>query len=114
MNVLVVGAHPDDELLGVGGTIIRHIKNGDKVYVYLMTDGHTSRFRDTNRVGEVSPEVVQRVQSAEKAAALLGITEVAFGPFHDQRLDAVPFIEIVHELEAFVRKVKPEVVYAHH
>ena len=113
MNVLVVGAHPDDELLGVGGTIIRHIKNGDKVSVLLLTDGHTSRFRDPSRAGEHSPEVVARVESAENAAKLLGF-DLHFAPFFDQRLDIVPHIELVHAIEKVANEINPQVVYCHH
>ena len=113
MNVLVVGAHPDDELLGLGGTIIRHIAMGDKVSVLLLTDGHTSRFRDPTRAGEHSPEVVARVESSEKAAQLLGF-DLYFAPFFDQRLDIVPHIELVHAIEKVASEIKPNIVYCHH
>ena len=113
MNVLVIGAHPDDELLGVGGTIIKHIKNGDKVSVLLLTDGHTSRFRDPSRAGEQSEEVVARVKSAEEAAKLLGF-DLHFAPFYDQRLDIVPHIELVHEIEKIAKGINPDIVYCHH
>jgi LmbE family N-acetylglucosaminyl deacetylase len=112
-NVLVIGAHPDDELLGVGGTIIRHIKMGDKVFVYLLTDGHTSRYRDPKRVAEQSPEVVARVKSAERVAKTIGF-ELHFGLFYDQRLDTVPHIELVHEIERIASNINPDIVYCHH
>ena len=48
-NILVVAAHPDDEVLGCGGTIARHVNNGDKVFVLFLADGTTSR---TNKDGE--------------------------------------------------------------
>ena len=47
MNILVINAHPDDEVLGMGGTILKHAKKGDKVSVAYLTTGITSR-RSTN------------------------------------------------------------------
>jgi len=114
MNILVIGAHPDDELLGVAGTIARHIKNGDDVFVYLLTDGHTSRYRDNEKIAEHTPEVVARIESAKKAAAFLGIKELEFAPFNDQRLDTVPMIELVQDIEKYASKINPEIVYTHH
>ena len=114
MNVLIIGAHPDDELLGIGGTIARHIKNGDYVFVYLLTDGHTSRYRDNEKIADRTPEVVARIESAEKAAKFLKIKELGFAPFHDQRLDTVPMIELVQEIEKFASHINPDIVYTHH
>ena len=44
MNVLIVAAHPDDEILGAGGTIVRHVQNGDKVFVCILSEGATARY----------------------------------------------------------------------
>ena len=114
MNVLVIGAHPDDEVLGVAGAVLRHVQQGDRVYVDVLTDGHTSRYRDPTRAGELSPEVMARRASAERAAAIVGVERVEFSPFPDQRLDAVPLIEVVQEIERAAAEVNPEVVYTHH
>jgi LmbE family N-acetylglucosaminyl deacetylase len=114
MKVLVVGAHPDDELLGLGGTLIKHIANGDQVYIHLLTDGHTSRYRDSSRAAEQSTEVMDRIESAKRAAAFIGVTDLSFGPFHDQRLDTPPFLEVVQEIESCAKEIQPDIVYAHH
>jgi LmbE family N-acetylglucosaminyl deacetylase len=114
MRILVIGAHPDDELLGVGGTIAKHKKNGDEVYIHLLTDGHTSRFRDSNRIGERSEEGDQRINSAHEAASFLEIDELFLSFFPDQRLDTIPMIELIQEIEKISSGIKPDVVYTHH
>ena len=68
-KILIVAAHPDDEILGCAGTIARHVNNGDKVYVVFMSDGVTSRsVADSN-------EVEARKQAAKNASNILGISE---------------------------------------
>ncbi len=114
MNVLVIGAHPDDELLGVGGTIVRHLEQGDRVSVLLLTDGHNSRTRDAARAREVSPQVLARRKSARAACELLGISDLQMLPYPDQRLDTVPIVEIVQEIERAMAPAPPDIVYTHH
>ncbi len=114
MNILVIGAHPDDELLGVGGTLVRHTGRGDRVSALLLTDGHTSRYRDASRAGEVSPEVLARRRGAEAAARLLGFETLRLLDYPDQRLDTVPIVDLVQDIEAFIDEVAPDVVYTHH
>jgi LmbE family N-acetylglucosaminyl deacetylase len=114
MNVLVIGAHPDDEVLGVGGTIVRHVQAGDRVYVYLLTDGHTSRYNDPQRAGEESVDVVARRNSAVQAAAVLGVKSVEFARLADQRLDALALVDVVKNIEHVAERIAPEVVYTHH
>jgi LmbE family N-acetylglucosaminyl deacetylase len=114
MNVLVIGAHPDDEVIGVGGTIARHVRAGDAVYVHLLTDGHSSRCADRSRAAQLAAEVLARRTSAERAAALLGLAGLEFASFADQRLDGANLIDVVKEIERFAASVSPDVVYMHH
>ncbi|MBY6070788.1 PIG-L family deacetylase [Marinobacter salsuginis] len=107
-TVLVVAAHTDDEALGCGGTIARHVAEGDTVYAVFLADGVTSRPDAT------SEELGQRNAAAEKAHKILGITRVYMLGFPDNRMDRVPLLDIVQNLEAVVGEVKPEVVYTHH
>lgn len=107
-QVLVVAAHPDDEVLGAGGTIARHAALGDSVYVAILTEGASVQFPG-------QPEMIELKRTqALKAAQVLGVKEVFFGNFPDQKLDVYPIIEITRFIEDVVRKTKPNIVYTHH
>ena len=93
--VLVIAAHPDDEVLGCAGTIVRHTSVGDEVHIALLTDGVSSRGEEQGR----EAEILRRRASASEAAKILGANPPYFLDFPDQRLDSVPLIEIVHSIE---------------
>ncbi|MCA1612550.1 MAG: PIG-L family deacetylase [Acidobacteria bacterium] len=108
-NVLVVAAHPDDEVIGVGGTMARHAAAGDAVYVAILTEGASAQY-----LGEGERMAAMKKEQTLKAAALLGVSEVFTGDFPEMRLDALPIFEVTRFLEGVVRKVEPNVVYTHH
>ncbi len=105
MKVLVIAAHPDDELLGVGGTIAKHVDAGDCVKLAIICEGISMRY---------APErlAVVREQSQE-AAAILGVSEVIIRDLPDQRLDTLPLGAVISEVENLVRSVRPDIVYTH-
>jgi LmbE family N-acetylglucosaminyl deacetylase len=105
MNVLVLAAHPDDELLGVGATLALHARAGDAVHAVVLAEGATSRYE---RKMKVSLE-----EAGRRAAEELGLATIRFEQFPDQRLDTVPLVDVTQRIEAIVEEVKPEVVYTH-
>lgn len=107
-NVLVVAAHADDEVLGCGGTIARHVAEGDVVNVVFLSDGITSR-NDA-----VSSDLQRREAAASSAQAILGIQRIQHLGLPDNRLDSLPLLEIVQKLEDVVRELSPQVIYTHH
>lgn len=107
-TVLIVAAHPDDEALGCGGTISRHVAEGDKVHAVFMADGVTSR-------ADADPVCLQRRQSAaEQAHTVLGIHKVDYLGLPDNRLDSLPLLDVVQPLEIIIRSISPQIVYTHH
>ncbi len=108
-QILVVAAHPDDEVLGCAGTVARHVNDGDKVHIVFMSDGVTSRsVADSN-------EVEARKQAAKNASNILGISESPrFFGFPDNRMDTLALLDIVQTLEQVINEIDPEVVYTHH
>lgn len=111
MNILVVAAHPDDEIIGVGGTIARHIKNGDNVYVLILGDGKSSR---KPYYEELDKETLSKSHDeTEKASEVLGIKEVYRHDLPDNRFDSIPLLDIVKIIESYVEKIQPEIVYTH-
>lgn len=112
MNILVVAAHPDDEILGVGGTIAKHVEAGDAVYGLILGEGQTARF---DRREEAGNEIVERLHGdTERAAAVLGIRKMYFENFADNRFDSVDLLDIVKAVERRIRELRPAVIYTHH
>ena len=107
-KILVVVAHPDDEVLGCGGTVIRHVTNGDQVRIVYMADGVGSREESTDKQKNI------RETQARRACRLLGIEEPYFFGFPDNAMDTVPFLEIVQKLERKINEICPVTIYTHH
>lgn len=106
--ILIIAAHADDEALGCGGTIARHVAEGDTVYAVFLADGVMSRPDST------SAQIEQRNSAAAKAHVILGINKVYMLGFPDNRMDSVPLLDIVQRLEEVLKEVQPEIVYTHH
>jgi len=104
--ILVVAAHSDDEVLGCGGTIAKHVANGDNVTVMFMTDGVSSR--DSN-----SDEVDLRVTASSEAMKMLGVKGVKQFNFPDNEMDSVPLLHVVKKIECVINDIKPNIVYTH-
>jgi LmbE family N-acetylglucosaminyl deacetylase len=106
MNVLVVAAHPDDEVLGCGGTIARHGDHGDRVDILFLADGVGAR-------GDGGEALLQRRAAACRAAAILGAEEPQFRDFPDNRLDSVDLLDIVQSIEAVLDSRAYDLIYTH-
>ncbi len=109
-RVLVVAAHPDDEVLGCGGTLAKLAAAGASVHVAFLADGVTSR------PGEpaAGAGMAARRGAARKACAILGAQGVSFGDLPDNRLDTVPLLDVTQAVEALVRAHAPDTVFTHH
>lgn len=105
-SVLVVAAHADDEVLGCGATIKKHVDSGDQVTIIFMTDGVGSRLAD-------SAQVSQRNQAKEKALQVLGVATSYQFDFPDNAMDSVSLFEVVRLVEDVIDKVKPQIIYTH-
>lgn len=105
-SVLVVAPHPDDEVLGVGGTILRHVAEGDAVHVLICTRGRDADF---------GREQVERVQAeARRVHAFLGVNGSTFLDLPAARLDTLPGAELHAALQPVFNAVQPAVVYLPH
>jgi len=107
-NVLVVAAHPDDEVLGCGATIRRHVLMGDRVSVVFMADGESSR------PGSSKKDIELRRIMASDVAELLGTDPPIFLDYPDNKMDTVPLLKIVNDLEGVIKNIQPDTIYTHH
>lgn len=109
MNVLVLAAHPDDEVLGCGGTIARLADDGARVVIAILGEGLTSRGDSREEIEEGALRSLAR--TAEAVGEILGAKEVRTYGLADNRFDTVPLLDIVKLLEELIREVEPETVF---
>jgi LmbE family N-acetylglucosaminyl deacetylase len=104
-RIVVIAAHPDDELLGAGGTLARHVRAGDEVHAVVVADGAGSRY---------PVELVSTLEKqARRAAEAIGFTSLQLLSLPDQRLDTGPLIELTQTLEGVLDGIGPDTVYTH-
>lgn len=106
-RILIIVAHPDDEVLGCGGTIAKHSDLGDLVNVIFLADGVNSR----SDAGLIELEI--RKTNAKAACKILGVNHISFGQFPDNKLDTLPLIEIVKYIETALTEFNPDIIYTH-
>lgn len=109
-TVLVIAAHPDDEVLGMGGTIAKLVKNGCVVDVMIVTDGSSSQYRDSDHLAEI---IVAKKRETRNCADILGVRDIYYGELPDMKLDTIPHIRINQAIEDVIEKVQPDTVFTH-
>lgn len=111
-TVLVVAAHPDDEILGVGGTVARHVSAGDQVYALILGEGQTSR---GDHREDISSAVVNALHNnARESAKAVGYHDVFFADFPDNRFDQADLLDIVKVVEKRIEALTPQIIYTHY
>lgn len=108
MNLLVIAAHPDDEVLGAGGLIAKALRQGRRADVLLLGEGATSR------VGADAVEVDRLKAQAAASALVLGGAGVEHLGLPDNRFDTVPLLDVVHAIEERIERLQPDVVVTQH
>lgn len=111
-NVLVFAAHPDDELLGVGGTVRRLVNEGVQARAVILAEGMTSR--SDHREDTEQSELIRLQEDARKAAEEVGYASIEFCGLPDNRMDSVELLDIVKLISGYVEKYHPDTVFTHH
>lgn len=111
-TVLIVAAHPDDEILGVGATAARHAAEGDAVYAMILGEGQTSRGSHREDTDRETVELLHK--NTLESAKAIGFRDVFFADFPDNRFDEVDLLDIVKVVEGRIRDLKPQIVYTHY
>ncbi|MEJ5338859.1 MAG: PIG-L family deacetylase [Aquificaceae bacterium] len=112
-GILLIIAHPDDEVLGCGGTVAKFSEEGNEVYTLILGEGITSRDEKREpKTRKVELEALR--EDALMANRLLGVKKVIFCDFPDNRFDSVPLLDIVKTVEKVIEEIKPEIIFTHH
>ncbi len=110
-STLVLAAHPDDEVMGCGGTIAKLVDAGARVHIAFLADGVNSRKLDNF---SLQSALLSRRAAAQKACMILGAQSVSFGDFPDNRMDTIPLLEIAQAVEVLIDAHQPDTVFTHH
>jgi N-acetylglucosamine malate deacetylase 1 len=110
--VAVIAAHPDDEVLGCGGTLARMAGVGRSVHVLLLGDGESSRAEGMIPVD--TERLAARSAAADRACEVLGCASVEQLSLPDNRLDSIALIDVVKPIEEFIRRYQPVTLLTHH
>jgi LmbE family N-acetylglucosaminyl deacetylase len=112
MNVLVVAAHPDDDVLGCGGTIAKLSEQGHSVHIAILGEGITARHE---RREDADPARLEDLhECSRRAAEVVGARGASILGFPDNRFDTVPLLDIVKTVEDLVQRIEARVIYTHH
>ncbi len=104
MKNLVIAAHPDDEILGCGGTIAK-LCNSEDFYVLILTGGAEGRYSK-----DMEKQLHDNAISANK---IIGTKEVFFEKLPNQALDSIPLTSVIQIIEKYVNRLKPETIFIH-
>jgi LmbE family N-acetylglucosaminyl deacetylase len=107
MKLLIVAAHPDDEVLGCFGTVSKLIKKGYEAYTLILSQGKTSR-------GEGDEEIAILKEEIQKANGVIGIKKIFLENFPDNSFDSVPLLTIIKKISKVIEEIKPEIIFTHY
>lgn len=112
-KILIVAAHPDDEVLGCSGTIAKCVKEGASAVTLILGEGITSRDEERGRKNR-KRDIEKLRRAASKANSIIGVKNIFLYDFPDNRFDTVDLLDIVKVIEKTIKGVKPSIVYTHH
>jgi LmbE family N-acetylglucosaminyl deacetylase len=111
-KVLIIAAHPDDEILGCGGTAARLVREHKQVFTAILGEGVTSRQDKRDR--ETNKAALDRLkEQIVRANKIIGIEDLFIHDFPDNRFDALPLLEIVKVVEDLIIKIEPDIIFTH-
>lgn len=112
MTTLVIVAHPDDEVLGCGGTITRLTQEGHNVYIAILGEGVTSRYQHQEEADQGQVKALHA--RSQQVAELLGAKDLFLYNLPDNRFDTVPLLDVIKIIEDLLKRLHPQVIYTHH
>ena len=112
-RILIIAAHPDDEVIGCGGTILKAIELDAKVSILFLGEGVSTRFPNNENSKACNEAKKVRENSAKKCLKLLGVKNFKFNYFLCTRFDNYPIIDFVRKIEHSINEIKPNIIFTH-
>lgn len=112
-KILIVAAHPDDEVLGCFGTVSKLIKEGYEAYTLILGEGKTSRL-DTRKIEENKEQLEILNDEIKKANDIIGIKKCFVYDFPDNRFDSVDLLDIIKVISKIKEEIKPNIIFTHY
>ena len=111
-KILIIVSHPDDEILGCGGSINKHVRNKDEVYIYFTHEGSSGRF-DTPTDPRINIEIKKRCDSAKKVAKNFRYKIIGFGNNINLYSDKTDHLQNIKNISKIINRIKPDIIYTH-
>ena len=105
-KILIISAHPDDEVYGMGGTIAKLVYEKNEVHLLIVTDGSTSQYKDHPDLKEI---LNNKKAETKTSSDILGISSVIYGNLPDMKLDSIPHTQINKVIEDVICNLQPEI-----
>tara|TARA_B100000686_G_C16788562_1_gene976998 strand:- start:270 stop:935 length:666 start_codon:yes stop_codon:yes gene_type:complete len=106
-KILTIAAHPDDEVLGCGGTLLKHRKNNDEIYIIFLADGVSSRENYKLK------EITARKKQAKIVGKKIKAKKLYFLNLPDNKLDSIPLLNLIKKIEKIIKVIRPNIIYTH-
>ena len=112
-KILIIAAHHDDEILGCSGTVNKLVRKGNEAYTLILGEGPFSRYNKEDKT-KAENDYMNIEKQAIKANSLIGVKEVFFCKFPDNRFDSVNLLDIIKAIEEIKQKIKPDIIFTHY
>ena len=111
-RILIVCAHPDDEILGCGGTLMKHSKKKDEINILFVFEGSSARYQNKKNKNLLK-DIAKREKSAIRVSKILKAKSISFLRYPNLTLNFSSLLEVTKDIEKKIIKIKPDIIYTH-
>ena len=111
-KIMVIAAHPDDEVLGCGAAIHKLVDSGAEAHALILGTGLASRYEHKESIPGSAIDILR--QNAKASAAIIGYKTLSFEDFPDNRMDSAALLDIIRTIDFYANKHKPDIIFTHH
>jgi len=112
-RVLAIAAHPDDEVLGCGGTLAKLASNGHEIFTLILGTGIASRY-EANDTEKIARKIEELREVMYKANEIIGVKKVFTEDFPDNKFDTAALLNLVKAIERIKEMTRPDIIFTHY